>query len=137
MKPSEPIGNPAWGALFVRLAVGFFFVLKGLNEVDHAPIAIQSVGVLKNLSPHVVTLLGILIPYLEIAAGSLLVLGFWTTLGAFGASAIALFFIYMVGIFPRGISPQLLNKDLVVLAGSLSLLYTGAGAFSVDKFRKS
>ena len=134
MKPSEPIGNPAWGAFFVRVAVGCFFVLKGLNEIQHAPIPFNGVGVLKNLPPHVNTLLGILVPYLEIACGALLVVGFWTIIGAICASSIALLFVYVVGVFPK--DAQLLNKDLVILAGSLSLLYTGAGAFSVDKFRK-
>ena len=133
MKPSEPIGNPAWGAFFVRVAVGCFFVLKGLNEIQHVPIAVSGGGLLRNLPPHVNTLLGILIPYLEIAAGALLVVGFWTIIGAMCASLIALFFVYAVGVFPRG--AQLLNQDLVLLAGSISLLYTGAGAFSVDKFR--
>ena len=134
MKPGEPIGNPAWGALFIRVAVGCFFVFKGLNEIDHAPIAIQQVGLLKNMPAHLHTLLGLLIPYLEIVAGSLLVIGFWTTIGAAAASLIALFFVYAVGVFPSG--SHLLNRDLIVLAGAMSLLYTGSGAFSVDGFRK-
>ena len=133
MKLSDPIGNPAWGAFFVRVAVGIFFVLKGLHEIEHAPIAIQTVGVLRNLSHVGVTLLGILIPYLEIAAGTLLLLGFWTVVGAYATSAIALFFVYTVGVREA----QLLNRDLVILAASLSLLYTGAGALSLDKMLKS
>ncbi len=133
MKLSEPIGNPAWGAFFVRVAVGIFFVLKGLHDVDHAPLVIQTVGILKNLSHNGITLIGILIPYLEIIGGALLVLGFWTVIGAYMASAIALFFVYTVGFRDAGI----VNRDLVVFAASLSLLYTGAGAMSLDKMLKS
>lgn len=137
MKPSEPIGNAAWGAFFVRVAVGCFFVLKGLNEIQQAPLAIQANGMFRNMPPHMGMLLGILIPYLEVAAGGMLVVGFWTTVGAFFASIIALFFVYVVGVAPRDFHSHLLNKDLIVLAASLSLLYSGAGALSVDKFRKS
>jgi uncharacterized membrane protein YphA (DoxX/SURF4 family) len=136
MNTSEPIGNPAWGAFFVRVAVGCFFVLKGLHELNNLPIAVQGVGFLKNVPPHLLTLFGFLIPYLEILFGALLVVGFWTIIGAVGTSLIALLFVYVVGVFTGG-SAKVLNKDLIVLAGALSLLYTGAGAFSVDKFRKS
>ena len=135
MNTSEPIGDPAWGAFFVRVAVGAFFVFKGLNELEHLPVAIQATGYLKHLPPHVLALLGFLIPYLEILFGSMLVAGFWTIIGAIGTSLIALFFVYASGISPLTI--KLANKDFIVLAGALSLLYTGAGALSVDKFRKS
>ena len=43
--------------------------------------------------------------------------------------------VYVFGFFSS--TGQLLNKDLVMLAAALSVMYSGAGAFSVDRFRET
>ena len=139
MKISEPIGNPAWGALFVRIAIGVLFVLGGLHQLSlpmssEAARVIHPVGLLQSMPPHTVTFLNLAFPYIQIASGVLLLIGFWTTLGAVVATLVAAMILYRTGIFPQH---DMLNKDVIVFAGALSLMYTGAGAFSVDSFRKS
>lgn len=150
MKPSEPIGNPIWGAFIVRVTLGAFLVLLGLgvisdNGASHAALsqlpALTADGpVLSKVPPELVSGFRAFIPYLEIAIGTLLILGFWTTYAAIAAAVLLGLFVQKVGIFlPTGAeaTAKLLNKDTILLAAALSLLYTGSGAMSVDGFRKS
>ncbi|MCB0330873.1 MAG: DoxX family protein, partial [Bdellovibrionales bacterium] len=87
------------------------------------------------LPDHLETVYGILLPYVELLAGSLLILGFMTTLGAMLAAFHCVTLLWVFGIFST--TGHLLNKDLIMLAGALSVLYSGAGAFSVDRFRET
>jgi uncharacterized membrane protein YphA (DoxX/SURF4 family) len=77
-----------------------------------------------------------LLPYFELAAGVLLIVGIWTTLAAMLTSLMLLSFVIAFGAFPKG-GELLFNKDILLLAASVSLLYSGAGALSIDRFRKT
>lgn len=134
MKLSEPIGNQAWAPFFIRVALGSWLVLAGLAKLDDLPGFVQQVKQLKILPDHLATLYALSLPYLEVAIGSLLVVGIWSTLSAILASLLVASFLYFFGIFPgRG---MLFNKDVLLFAGAVSLLFSGAGAVSIDKFRK-
>lgn len=132
---NEPIGNPIWGPFFIRVALGAYFLLAGLAKLDNIQGFIQEVQSFNILSPHMSTLYGILLPYVEIAGGTLLILGIWTTLAALLISLMLLSFVIAFGFFPRGGS--MFNKDILLLAAALSLMYSGAGAMSIDRFRKT
>jgi uncharacterized membrane protein YphA (DoxX/SURF4 family) len=43
-------------------------------------------------------------------------------------------FIFALKVFPNG--NYLFNKDIILLAGSVCIMFTGAGALSIDKFRR-
>jgi uncharacterized membrane protein YphA (DoxX/SURF4 family) len=79
--------------------------------------------------------IGVITPYLEVVSGVMLIVGFCTTLAALIMSVLLSIFIYLFGIYPKG-SSELFNKDIILLTASISLLFTGAGALSLDKFRK-
>ena len=134
MKLSEPIGNAMWGALFLRLTLGGLFIIAGLKKLDD-PVGFIQVVQSYNVLPHRgANLYAILLPYLEIGCGTLLVAGFWTTLGALIASALLASFIFAVGIRPN--ESGVYNKDLILLAAALSLMFSGSGAWSIDQFRR-
>lgn len=135
MKMNEPIGNPIYGPLLIRLTLGLYFVLAGFAKLDNIPGFIKEVQGFHILPDHFATLYAILLPYAEMGAGLLLVIGIWTTLAAVLSSLMLLSFVIAFGAFPHG--EHLFNKDILLLAASLSLLYSGAGALSIDRFRKT
>jgi len=135
MKMHEPVGDACFAPLLIRLGLGSYFVLAGLLKLDDVPGFIEGVRSFNILPDHMATLYGILLPYLEIAFGGLLVIGIWTTLASIVTSLMLFSFVVAIGVFPEG--TNLFNKDIILLAASLSLLYSGAGAFSIDRFRKA
>lgn len=134
-KMHEPIGEAIYGPLLVRLSLGAYFAIAGLTKLDNHQAFIAEAQKLNLFPGKFGVLYAIVLPYLEIAAGALLVIGIWTTLAALILALIIVSFIIPVGLFPSG--GRLFNKDVILLCGVLSLLYTGAGALSVDRFRKT
>ncbi|MFM1847714.1 MAG: hypothetical protein RL417_1188 [Pseudomonadota bacterium] len=135
MKINEPIGDASIGPLLVRLPVGIYFVLAGLLILRDPTSFLAEVHNMKILPPHAGTIYAIMLPYLQIAAGGLLIIGMWTTLAAGIISLMLLSFVIAFGLHPEG--GTLFNKDIVFLAAAVSLLYTGSGAWSVDRFRRT
>ena len=133
MKLNEPIGNPIYAPPFIRAALGAFLLYTGRSQLSAPTLLVDQVQALKILPEHLATVFALLLPYLEILAGGLIFVGYWTTLGGIIAAVIVLPFVYTAGaVTGKGI----FNKELFVLMSALSLLYSGAGAISVDRFRK-
>jgi uncharacterized membrane protein YphA (DoxX/SURF4 family) len=135
MKLNEPIGNPLYAPFLIRLGLGAYFILAGMMKLDQHYTFIAHVKAFGLLPDQAALLYGLVLPYAEIAIGALLVLGFCTTLAGLLSSLLLLSFIIALGTFPN--TGRLFNKDIILLGGSLSLLFSGAGAYSVDRFRKS
>lgn len=134
MKLHEPIGNNLWAPLFVRLALGAYFLLDGYAKHDDIPNLIQQVEAMRLFPEPWTTLYAILLPFVEMTVGALLLFGSWTTLAAIVGSLLLITFVLAFGIVLR--PREILNKDVVLLAAALSLLYSGSGALSIDRFRK-
>lgn len=135
MKVNEPIADGIYAAFFVRVPLGLYFIVAGLIELENMDAFIQSVKAIGVVSGKSAIVFGVLLPYLELAAGILLVIGFWTTLAAIVSCFMLLAYIYVFRVFPY--SSNLFNKDIILFGASLSLLFSGPGAFSIDGFRKS
>jgi uncharacterized membrane protein YphA (DoxX/SURF4 family) len=140
MKISEPIGNPILAPLFVRVALGIYFVLEGraklsLNTGLVVPEFIREVRTLTTMPEQISTVYGILLPYLFVIVGALLLIGLWMTLTAGLATLILCSVCYMWGIYASQ-NPLVFNSNLILLIVAASLLYSGAGALSIDRFRK-
>ena len=110
-------------------------MLAGLAKLDNLNGFIAEVQSFHLMPEHAATVYAILLPYLELVAGGLLFFGMWTTLGAIIAAALLGSFVYAFGIFPQ--SGAIFNKDIILLGAALSVLHSGGGAFSVDRFRKN
>src|SRR5690606_16303972 len=102
MKLNEPIGNPIYGPLLIRITLGVYFVLAGFAKLDNIPGFIKEVQNFNVLPAHFATLYAILLPYAEMGAGALLILGIWTTLAAVLSSLMLLSFVIAFGAFPAG-----------------------------------
>lgn len=135
MKMSEPVGNSVYGPMFVRVTLGAYFILAGLMKLDNINAFVEQVQQFKLLPEQIAVVYGILLPYFEIGVGALLVLGAWTTLAAGLATVMLVSFIIALGVFPN--TDSLFNKDVILLGAALSLLYTGSGALSLDRFRRA
>ena len=145
MNLDKPIGNPNYGPMFLRLALGAFFVFSGLAKIDDPSTLIQTVKRTEMMAPQWATVYAILLPYIEIIGGGLLVSGFWTTLGSVLVTICVGSVMYIfgpslgqtvsaVGVFrPSGY----VSKELILLAASIAMMFTGPGAFSIDGFRKT
>ena len=139
-KASEPIGNSLFGPFFVRISLGAYFVLAGLTKMDHIDAFVQQVKAFGVLSNAFATAYGGVLPYMELIAGVLLISGFMTTVASVLASVLLFTYIYAIGLFPYSkiaFASNLFNKDIILFCAAISLMYTGPGAFSIDRFRKS
>ena len=101
-----------------------------MQDVDGLAKAVQSFGI---LNEHFAALYANSLPYIEIAVGVLLVVGFWTSLASLVSIAVLVSFVYGFGIYPNDTIP--FNKDIIWIGACLALLTTGGGAFSIDSFR--
>ena len=135
IKMHQPMGNPLYGPFFVRVSIGGYFLLAGLMKLDNIPTFVREVQAFHLLPDHLATLYGIMLPYTEVLVGTLLIAGIWTTMAAILSSLMLASYVLAIGIFPT--ATELYNKDLILLAGALSLVFSGAGALSVDRFRKT
>jgi uncharacterized membrane protein YphA (DoxX/SURF4 family) len=136
MKMNEPVGNAMYGPLFIRLSMGAYFILAGLTKLENPAAFVNEVQKFGVLKEPLATLYGLLLPYVEIIAGGLLVVGLWTTLAGILTSLMLLSFVIALRVFPDPTS-HLFNKDIMLLGATLSLLWSGPGYFSIDYFRKT
>jgi len=134
IKINEPVGDANYGPLFLRMSIGSYFILAALTKLSSMETFIEGVRSIGVIQGHAAMVYSVLLPYMEFGAGVLLVLGFWTTLASIVASLLLCSFLYVFKIFP--FAGNLFNKDLILLSGTLCLMFTGAGAFSIDKFRR-
>ena len=134
IKINEPVGDASYGPFFLRVSIGAYFILAALMKLGSMETFIEGVKSLGVLQGHAAMVYSVLLPYLEFGAGVLLVLGFWTTLSSLIGAALLCSYIYVFKVFP--FASNLFNKDVILLAGTICLMYTGAGAFSIDKFRR-
>lgn len=140
MKINEPIGNPIFGPLFVRLALGLHFIMEGRAKLSMrnglvAPDFVREVKALTVMPEQVSTVYAILLPYLLLAVGGLILIGLWMTLTAGLAVVILSSVVYMWGMYASQ-SPLIFSSNVIFLLVAISLLYSGAGALSIDRFRK-
>ena len=130
------LGKAWWSSdlagLFIRLPLGFYFLLAGKMKLDNLDQFVTTVASYNILQGNLSKLYGTTLPYIEIVAGGLLVIGLFTSLAAAMISVLLMSFIYAVGVFPDS-AQMVFNKDIILLGASLGLISTGAGSLSFDK----
>ena len=94
MKLHEPIGAQVWAGFFIRMSLGYYLLVQGsahLNKIDEI---VQKVKSFNMVPEHLAQLYGCLLPFLAVATGIMLILGFWTTLAAIVSSVMIASVIY-------------------------------------------
>ena len=134
MKINEPVGSAVWAPLLIRLRLGSYFILAGLGKLEVLAAFIEQVRGFNMLPGNLAALYGTLLPYAEVFIGGMLIVGLWTTLMGLLAGALILSFVCAFGFFPGG--HDLFNKDLILMATALSLLYSGPGIYALDNVRR-
>lgn len=140
MKINEPIGNPLWAPFFIRISIGIYFLLSGKAKLSPQsglvlPEFVKQMRGMNPMPDQLSTVWAILLPYLEIVVGLLLIAGLWMTLSAGLSSILICSFIYIFGLYESQ-QPLIISKDILILCASFSLMYSGAGAMSIDRFKK-
>jgi uncharacterized membrane protein YphA (DoxX/SURF4 family) len=134
MKIAEPLGSASVGPLIIRMALGLYFLLVGMEKVDKIPNFVLEIQHFHVLPTEAAWLYGSLLPVVEIVVGIMMMIGVWMTLTSTIAVLILTSVIAFFGVFPNRYF--FFNKDLILLAASVSLLYTGAGAASIDSMKR-
>ena len=140
MKASKPIASALWAPLFIRVGLGFYLILLGVwGMITPEFLVEERVQNYAGLTGNFLTLYSIIGPYALVVIGSLLIIGLWTV-GAAAATVLLLFpLFYGAGLFEKGVdyvARRSLYKDAVLLCAAVSLLFSGAGMFSFDRFFK-
>lgn len=139
-KPATSSSNSSYGPLFIRISIGAYFIIAGLTKLDHIDAFVNQIRSFGFVSYPLATAYGGVLPYLEILTGLMLIFGFLTTIAASLCCVMLGTFIYAIGFFPYAkvaFASNLFNKDIILFCATISLFYSGPGAFSIDGFRRS
>jgi uncharacterized membrane protein YphA (DoxX/SURF4 family) len=131
---SKPLWDSGIGGLLVRVPIGIYFFMAGRMKLENVGGFVDTVQSFNVLPEDLAVLFGVTVPWLETIIGIFMVLGLWTTATAMVAGGMLVSYIVALGLNP--VSPMLFNKDVMILGAVLSLAASGAGALSVDKFRR-
>jgi len=94
-----------WLELAIRLAIGFLFIYASVNKLMHPEKFAVVIYNYRVLPYELVNLVAILVPWLEIAIGIMLILGFWLETAAFLLSALMLgFTVLIISAITRGLN---------------------------------
>ena len=113
-----------------RIVTGLLFLEHGTGKMFSFPLAAGAAPHAFNLMAFPVGPAGII----EVVAGILIVLGFFSRWAAFIASG-EMAFAYFLGHFPHGMYPSLNGGGLAIAFCFIFLLLaaTGPGAFAINK----
>jgi len=121
-----------WGLLALRLAIGAVFVVHG-----KAKLGMWKMQPNEQMKAPMISLMKLL-SVAELLGGIALVAGFLTQLAALGLGIIMLGALYFkLRVWKSPFTSQTAagwEFDLVLLAGCLVLLTSGAGAYSLDQW---
>lgn len=112
--------------LIVRLIIGGIFMATGWMKVSDM---VSTVGFFGSLG--IAPFLAYIVAYAELVGGAFVVLGLWTEIAAGVLGVIMLGAVY----YTRSMGFQGFMGPLAVLAGLVSLLASGAGAYSLRNRR--
>ena len=138
----QPTGKEvAYALLFVRIAVGVFFITHGYGKlIGDAPGIEAFTGMLAGLGVPAAALFAWLVSIAELFGGIAILLGVFTRFSAFWLSIIAFvawitvkgFSLGMVTIMPNGNPMGGGDIDLLALGLTLALFFAGPGMYSVS-----
>lgn len=129
-----PTGFGGAALLFGRASLGVYFALAGIAKVQGGVSRFVE-GRFHDATPSwlpeiVATAYGHALPFLELAVGAALALGFAGRIAAAGCAAMLASFLIAFGV-SGGSGPY--DKNVVFLGLALVLVVTGPGSLSLDR----
>lgn len=138
----------SWSPLFLRLIVGFGFMAHGWAKISRGTAGFEKLLIQTGVPMH--HLLSYVAPYTELIGGFAILIGLATRFIAVPliiTMLTAMFTIHIhygfsavktIGLTPAGplFGPPGYEINLIYIAALLSLIITGAGAFSADALLK-
>lgn len=130
--------------LFLRLVIGYGFMAHGWVKLSRGPAGFEKLLTLIGVPfPHISSWI---VPLIELLGGLALLLGLFVSITAIPlilTMLVAMFTIQInygfssvktIGLTPQGplFGPPGYEINLVYIAGLISLIFSGAGVFSVD-----
>lgn len=123
-------GTPSIGILLIRLTLGSYFLILGIQQAGNLESYINKVKAMGALSENFAFIIGFILPFVLIAFGALYIMGFFTPVTSSVLSLVILGKIIVRGMFPSAGVP--FNKDIIFLMCTLLTLFGGAGVLSFD-----
>lgn len=131
--------SSAWGGyapLVLRVVTGVIFAMHGYQKLMQMGVE-GTAGFLMGLGFPMATVFAVLLIVAELVGGLMLIAGFWTHWTSKVLAVVALVALFTVhisnGFFMATGGYEFI---LLILAATVSLMITGAGAFSVDGWMK-
>lgn len=137
----------SWGPVFLRLAIGFGFMAHGWAKISRGGSGFENLLTQAGMPfPHINALIA---PYVELFGGLAVLLGAFVVIAAVPLIATmlaAMFFVQIhygfssvntIGLTSLGpqFGPPGYEINLLYIGGLLSLMFSGAGRWSVDAGR--
>lgn len=137
-----------WAPLIIRLVIGWGFMAHGIVKLSRGPAGFEKLLTYTGTPlPHLMSWIA---PFTELLGGLAIFIGAFVTIAAIpliGTMLVAMFTIQIrygfssvntIGLTPQGplFGPPGYEINLLYIAGLISLMLTGAGAWSVDSLRK-
>ncbi len=130
-------GSSSFGLLLIRLAIGLTFLLAGAHKAMDVEGFIGYVKSLDVLPPNMAFVLGFILPFAQIVFGALYIIGIFTPLSSLVLSVMLISIMATTG----NVNSAAVSYDipvyvyqLIMLAGTLTTLFSGAGVISFDAF---
>jgi uncharacterized membrane protein YphA (DoxX/SURF4 family) len=132
MKPERSITD--WVALALRVFLGGFYLVAGAVKVGDPGKFAEAVANYRLLPHELINIVAVTLPWVEIVAGSFLIVGIWFTASAWLINAMTMVFIAAIGsAVARGLSIECgcfgtkggREVGLIAIAQDLGLLACG------------
>ncbi len=133
-----------WAPLFLRLIIGYGFMAHGWAKLSRGPAGFEKLLTQIGVPfPHITSWIS---PLIELSGGLAIFLGAFVSIAAVPlifTMLVAIFTIQInygfssvntIGLTPHGplFGPPGYEINLLYIAGLISLIFTGAGIFSID-----
>ncbi len=130
-------GSSSFGLLLIRFSIGSIFLLAGAKKAMDVEAFINYVKGLEILPANLAFISGFILPFAEMLFGALFLIGFFTPLTSLALSFMTVGFIGISAVFHT--ENQLYTIPVygfyfVILACTLTTLFSGAGIISLDVF---
>ncbi len=124
-------GWDGYATVPLRFAVGLGFIAHGLGKFGSSPGLDGFTGMLTGLGVPAPSFFAFLVALIELVGGAFVLLGLFTRYSSASLAVVIVFAIVLVKI-SKGFM-AVWEPDLLYLAGALSLVFTGAGNWSIDE----